>query len=313
MKAQISPKDRVLLSAYLDGELSARETERAEKKLRADQELRETLDEMKKTRALIQSLPRKRVPHSFTLTPAMAEGKANPFLRLFPVLSFVSVASTLALIAIFLLQLSPNLSRDMAPMTLAMEAQAEKEMLTSDAEATPAIINWGGVPLPQAAPGMGGGVQEQVPEMAPIAPAPAQEIIVPEVALEAVAEAEMEMAMQPTPVAAAVEGEAREEGIVEEADMLAEPAEEEADEVQRELPTPTSPAPQTAEEKAVDDSNLGLGIRPSEEVGQMQVYASPTPEQEQPSQKRANYTLQAVLIILAVSTGLAAIYIRRKY
>ena len=313
MKAQISPKAWVLLSSYLDGELSAREIKRAEKKLRASKELRETLDEMKKTRALIQSLPRKRVPHNFTLTPAMAEVKANTLQRLFPVLSFVSIASTLAFIAIFLFQLTPRLSKDMAPMTLAMESQAEKEMLTSDEEAPPAIINWEAVPLPQAAPGMGGG-QEQVPEMAPLAPAPAQEIIIPEVALEAeaVAEPEMEMAIQPTPVAA-VEGEAREEGIGEEADMLAEPAEDEAEEVQREYPPATSPAPHVAEEKALEDSSPILGIRPSEEVGQMLVIASPTPEQEQPPQKRDNYVLQAGLIALAVITGLAAIYIRLKY
>jgi hypothetical protein len=316
MKAQISPKDWVLLSAYLDGELSARETARAEKKLRASQELRKTLEEMKRTRTLIQSLPRKRVPHSFALTPAMAEGKPNPFQRLFPVLSFVSVASIVAFIAIFLLQLTPNLSRDMTPMTLAMEAQAEKEMLSSDTDTSPMIINWGGIPYQQAAPGMGGG-QDQGPEMAN-APPPAQEIIVPEVVLEVeaetVAEPEMEMDIQPTPVAAAVEDEAREEGIGEEADMLAAPAEEEEGEVQREIPPAASPTPQVVEEKSAEGSSPILGVRPSEEVGQMLISASPTPVQEQVSQIRANnYTLPIVLILLAVITGLGAIYIRLKY
>ena len=77
MKAEISPKDWGLLSAYLDKELSPREMIKVEQKLRASQELQDTLKEMQLTRSLIQSLPRKHTPRNFTLTPDMAAQKPS--------------------------------------------------------------------------------------------------------------------------------------------------------------------------------------------------------------------------------------------
>ncbi len=62
-------RDLVLLSAYLDGELSARDLARFLPRLEREPGLKQALEEMKAVVQQLGSLPEAPLPRSFTLTP----------------------------------------------------------------------------------------------------------------------------------------------------------------------------------------------------------------------------------------------------
>lgn len=63
--------DLDLLSAYLDGQLSAQDRQSLEARLAQDATLRTALQELRDTVALVRGLPRVRAPRNFTLDPAI--------------------------------------------------------------------------------------------------------------------------------------------------------------------------------------------------------------------------------------------------
>jgi len=97
-----TPSDRDLerISASLDGQLSPEEAARLEQRLAADPQLRQTRDELLRTRSLLRRAPVRRAPRNFTLTPRMA-GLRPPQPRLVPVFSWASAAAVLALLVTF--------------------------------------------------------------------------------------------------------------------------------------------------------------------------------------------------------------------
>jgi anti-sigma factor RsiW len=60
------------LSAYLDNQLPPKDRSRLEDRLKREAELRQALEEMRRTRAVLRSQRPLRAPRNFTLTPAMA-------------------------------------------------------------------------------------------------------------------------------------------------------------------------------------------------------------------------------------------------
>lgn len=74
-------RDQELLSAYLDGQLSSRQRRRLEARLEQEAALRQALEELRQTRALLRRLPAREVPRNFTLTPHMV-GLRPPLPRL---------------------------------------------------------------------------------------------------------------------------------------------------------------------------------------------------------------------------------------
>ncbi len=88
-----SEHDLELLSAYLDGELSDRDRQHVEQRLSEDAALRSALNDLRDTVALLQSLPRLKAPHDFTLDPAHYRSPAINFYRL---LQFSGALGTLA-------------------------------------------------------------------------------------------------------------------------------------------------------------------------------------------------------------------------
>ncbi len=194
MRAQISTRDYEIISAYLDGQLSEADRSRLEERMRANSDLRNAMEEMGRTRALLRMAPRRRAPHNFTLTRSMVgqkpEARRGSF-RLFPAFSFASAMATLALVFSLLFELSPMLSgsRTMAPAaapasegqtlqqgnTLSAQGNEEPTMTASSpgvqslapnaaaqpqatTESSGPAITWG---FPQAQdnlPGMGGAV-----------------------------------------------------------------------------------------------------------------------------------------------------------
>ncbi len=93
----MTDKDLTAISAYLDGELSARERARLEARLKTDPGLKARLKQLESGRTLMRSLPEIRAPRNFTLTPEMAGVHSGPP-RLFPVLRFASALATILLV-----------------------------------------------------------------------------------------------------------------------------------------------------------------------------------------------------------------------
>jgi hypothetical protein len=124
--SRISQRELERLSAYLDGTLSSRETDRIEARLREDPILQDALEELRRTSQLLRALPTVRVPRNFALTPQMAgqvaKRPAYPALRL---------ATALASLALVLMVGFDALSGSLlqgahAPLTMSREAPADE-------------------------------------------------------------------------------------------------------------------------------------------------------------------------------------------
>ena len=72
MTKKIPNRKLEALSAYLDGELSSRASQRLEAELERDAGLRAALDELRRTRAVLRRAPRLRAPRNFTLSSELA-------------------------------------------------------------------------------------------------------------------------------------------------------------------------------------------------------------------------------------------------
>jgi hypothetical protein len=108
MTKNISMREWEALSAYLDGQLSAKERTRLETRLEQMPELRSALEDLRQTRSVLRSQPKVRAPRNFTLTPDMVGLKARPVRRA-PAYPFFRLASALAGF-LFLLVLVGDLS-----------------------------------------------------------------------------------------------------------------------------------------------------------------------------------------------------------
>ncbi|NIM92863.1 MAG: hypothetical protein GTO18_04010 [Anaerolineales bacterium] len=95
---QYRKRDIEKLSAYLDGELSPKETARLEEHLRENPGLRRLYEELGATRNLLAELPTVRPPKNFTLTPEMAgiRWRRNAY----PVFRLATMAAVVALVVV---------------------------------------------------------------------------------------------------------------------------------------------------------------------------------------------------------------------
>ncbi len=151
MSKTFTTKDWIMISAYLDNRLSPAEIEKIEIRTKNDPSFKKALEEIAYTRKMLRSLPQKRAPRNFTLSPAKTKAPIrNPWLQ--PAFKYVSIAAALITIVIFvspflLFGMPSAVSREYDASTLTAEKGSEStEMLES-----PAIINW------HAVLGMGGG------------------------------------------------------------------------------------------------------------------------------------------------------------
>jgi hypothetical protein len=93
----IGTRDVELLSAYLDGQLSAGDLARIESRLASDAELTSVLDDLRLARSALRKLPALKAPRNFLLTKRMV-GERPPMPRAYPVFRFASAFATLLLI-----------------------------------------------------------------------------------------------------------------------------------------------------------------------------------------------------------------------
>ena len=91
-------RDLVILSAYLDGELSARDLARLLSRLEREPELARALEEMKAVVQQLGSLPEASLPRSFTLTPEEAGIRSRS--RVYPVFQFATALAAIAFVAL---------------------------------------------------------------------------------------------------------------------------------------------------------------------------------------------------------------------
>jgi len=93
-------KEIILLSAYLDNELSLAQQQALEKRLNNEPDLRRKLGDLRKTKMVLGSLSRVHAPRNFTLTPDMVTIRRK---RPVPWFSSLKLATSLAAILLVVL------------------------------------------------------------------------------------------------------------------------------------------------------------------------------------------------------------------
>jgi hypothetical protein len=175
MKVQLSPKDWQQISEYLDDQLTPKEKNRLEERIRVRPELRNGLEELRHTRLVLRSVPKRRAPHNFTLTPEMVRPRSIS--RLFPVLSFSSALATILIVVTLVFRLLPGESSSStaevqrfaapaAPAAPFAASAAQNKSSGAQSSQTPEIITWGQPANQMFAnniQGMGGGPGQSSP------------------------------------------------------------------------------------------------------------------------------------------------------
>lgn len=104
---KISTEDWILLSVYLDGELSDSKATRLEQRLETEKSLAATYEQIKNTRTLLRRAPKIRAPRDFTLASQMVgQQHAESFWRGFNLFRLASAAATLLLVAFLIYDFS---------------------------------------------------------------------------------------------------------------------------------------------------------------------------------------------------------------
>lgn len=99
-------RDRIqeTLDAYLDNALTPADRTRFEAQMAADPRLRTEMEQLRALRWQMRAMPRRRVPRSFALDPAVyARPKAQPLLQLYPALRGATALSAFLLIFVLAL------------------------------------------------------------------------------------------------------------------------------------------------------------------------------------------------------------------
>ncbi|MBU1660613.1 MAG: hypothetical protein KKD28_03985 [Chloroflexi bacterium] len=137
MKKQISSRDWETLSVYLDGQVRPRARTSLEARLQTDPSLSAALDELRRTRSVLRSLPRLRAPRNFTLTPQMAGQPRVIASRLYPAFRLASALASL----LFVLVVAGDFLGlgGMATAPLKEAAAPQIEFAIQEAEALPAM------------------------------------------------------------------------------------------------------------------------------------------------------------------------------
>lgn len=150
MTRRISEREWQELSTYLDDQLSRKEKNRVDEKLRASLELQAALDDLKRLRALLRSQPRLRAPRNFTLSPETAGIKPSrrATARRFPVFGLVSALASVLLVLVIAGELLLS-GPQMAALPVSLESQPEAIVVEESLEEMP--VESEALPLAQEA------------------------------------------------------------------------------------------------------------------------------------------------------------------
>jgi len=170
------PADLTLISSYLDDRLSPADKAKVEARLNEEALFRTSLEEMRSTRQMLRSLPQRRAPRNFTLSPEMLPRQHG--LRLQPVFGWSSLAAAALTVVIFVgTQWQPgafSASRQAATMQAAapemQSAATDAARNAASATAIPPLIIWNGQSYDAGGSnvlGMGGGARAPVMHLSP--------------------------------------------------------------------------------------------------------------------------------------------------
>lgn len=152
-KGRKRTQDLTLLSAYLDHALREPEQKRLETRLAHEPDLRERLENLRRTKQMIGFLPRLKAPRNFTLTPEMVavQKTRQP---LFVTLRYATAIAAILLVVLLGAEWITGLPRaSMVEAPVAME-----ESLTDDTNDAPEpLILWGAPKAAGDSGGIGGG------------------------------------------------------------------------------------------------------------------------------------------------------------
>jgi hypothetical protein len=279
MNRRISDREWRDLSAYLDGQLSPKQTTRLEKTLQGRAELRAALEDLEKTRAILRSQPRLRAPRNFTLNAEVlgVQRRQRPARQ--PAFAF-GFASALASVMLVIVIAGEFLfgGQQMVASPVAMEAEFVE------------------ITAPQLT----------APETAP-AEAPAELRAAPE-ELPAVTEA-VEISQEAAEVTSKSipPGATAELGIMEYPAPLAADAQAPAIQPQTATPLPeASPVPT----QAVPQVTAAISMAEPEQIGEQSEPIQATPLRE-PTFWNGWRVAQAVLLFAALASAVLALYLRR--
>lgn len=164
---KLNKREWLLLSAYLDGELSPRERRQVEELLQTNPASRTALEGLRRTKQVLKHSAVRKVPRDFTLTEEMVR---KPFLPSFSrLLSYSSALAGILLVVVFALDLSSSAGTFFAagsaleePRMLSVEKEApamQEAAPMFDESASPELegVMEDEEITPQTAAGMGGG------------------------------------------------------------------------------------------------------------------------------------------------------------
>lgn len=306
------------LSSYLDDEMAGPEKAKLEERMKEDQNLRSDLNRLKITHTMLRSLPRRKVPHNFTLTPEMVKS-TRPVIWA-PVFGYTSIATALVAIVLLLVQFLPGSLLNKPSLQAAMPAaeMAMESTTAQDQAAGPEIIYWGGIPPmggPVAAEGKGGGDSTSL--MAPYTAPPAATFGQP-----AFQEAPVEQGALPTavsenaPAPGAMEMQPTAQSVAEAVaatEAAASTDQTGTSELTREAGTPTEETLSAETEKSSAESQETgpiLGIRPTDEENAITI---PSNEQPAPAVTGLPAFVSYIFLGLAATTGMIAYLLRRRH
>jgi hypothetical protein len=163
------------LSAYIDNALSARQKQKLEVRLARDPELREKLDNLRRTKLAMSHLARLPAPRNFTLTPDMVPER-RPHRH--PVQFGLRLASALAAILLVVTFGADFIFSEVRPsQELAADAIVMMEAAQAPTDSTPEpLIQWGPPEARGEVNGMGGDALAMEEPMLEIDSVPAEEI-----------------------------------------------------------------------------------------------------------------------------------------
>jgi hypothetical protein len=323
MTTRITIRDWEALSAYLDKQLNAKDRDRLVTRLDENPELRSALEELRRTRAVLRSQPRLRAPRNFTLTAEMAgvrsgfRPSAHSVPGSYPVLRLASVLATIFFIVITVGELAV---RTVVPAPLTVAISQDQPV------AAPFGMGGGGggaegpgQPAPPAAveapaPMLEASVASEAvtAEMAPTEGAAARAAPTATVAGEAAAtEAAAVQALAPNVAPAPTQAVGAQEQPL--GALPSQAADQQALAVTPLAPEPTPTPVAVAKQAASGQPQAEEPAQPVENV------AAAAPAESQPAAPSPRisglallHVLQILLALLAIGSGLAALYLRRS-
>jgi len=306
---KLTDREWLLLSAYLDGQLSDRERRQVEDLLQTKPASRTALEGLQRTRQVLRYAPVRKLPRNFILS---AEQVRKPFLPPFSrILSYSSALAALLLVIVLGVDLFSGASGMGITRTNEFSQQEKFAVLAADEAAqtvsgeAPAIIFWNGVYAPLVGVygkggggggesattgyaygiGGGGGGDGAVIESAPLAEAAPQ---------------------------ATEESTAAEEALPSEESGLAVPEmAPEALQAEEQEQAAQEPAAEMDASTAFEDDSPILGVRPLGERGAVRS-ASGEYVQTRAAQPFSWRLVEIALAVIALLAGLCALVLRKR-